>query len=96
MVATKNSARAVISAFPSNLPDFSKLSRFPTTTELTEMVEKIVLASGGYWDRDRERQCLYAVNHDGVEAVVEHILRSARYPREVISATLARMRGRLC
>jgi hypothetical protein len=95
MVATKNSARAVVSVICS-LPDFSHLNRFPTTDELTSMVAKLVSSFGGFWNEERERQCRHAIDHDGVEAVVEYILRSARYPREVISATLARMRGRLC
>ena len=94
-MATDNSARAVVSVICS-LPDFSHLNRFPTAVELTQMVAKLVASFGGYWDDERERQCRHAIESDGVENVVEYILSSAHYPREVITATLARMRGRLC
>jgi hypothetical protein len=95
MVAAKNSAGLVISALPSGLPDFSHLTRFPTSTELTEVVEKLVHSFGGFWDAERARQCKSAIERDGVESVIEYILWSADYPEEVVAATLARMRGRL-
>ena len=94
-MAIRNSAALVFSVFPPDLPDFSELDRFPTTTELTGMVETLVSSFGGFWNEERERQCRRAIEHDGVEAVVEYILSSADYPREVVCATLARMRGRL-
>lgn len=94
-MANKNSAAICISAFPHNLPDFSRLNRFPTNDELTSLVEKLVHSFGGHWDKDRERQCRYAIESDGIENVIEYILWGADYPEEVVAATLTRMRGRL-
>jgi hypothetical protein len=95
-VAKRNSATVTVSVFPLELPDFSALNRFPTTTELTSMVEKLVLCFGGFWDEERERQCRHAIEHDGIENIIKYLLSSAHYPEYVVSATLARMRGRLC